>query len=488
MLGGGAEQTVVTGIQYQPFGPVANFTYGNGLTHSYSVDNDYRITNIQVGGILSRGYSYDNADNITQIADGINSTRTQDFTYDNLDRLTSAIGVYGVQAYSYDDVGNRTGFLWDTGSGINTETYTYEPNSNRLTNITKNLTGGINGTRSFTYDDAGNPVQRTGDDGKTQGFVFNNANRAESVTVDGNLAATYRYNALGQRSIKTYANGAKELYFYDEAGQLIAVTNASGTPLREYIYLQNQLVGYVNSSTLHFVHNDHHNTPQFVTNSAQTVVWSADYEPFGKIRPGLFNSLSLDTRFPGQYLDPETGLYYNYFRDYDPSIGRYIESDPIGLNGGINTYAYVEGNPIAYIDSNGLLTWKAIKETAKEGVSDLRDGMGVRDLLLGYGYSKFASWIAGQLRPDDPHTNSPQDALRHCIWSCLLGPNRKVIASNHEIRGTRNGQPDSERKMDEHNNAQGFDKYCSGNPDNSKKGCVQWCLERLNDGYLRDHL
>jgi RHS repeat-associated protein len=89
------------------------------------------------------------------------------------------------------------------------------------------------------------------------------------------------------------------------------------------------------------------------------MVWSWEAKPFGDSAPnedpdGDSTKVTLNLRFPGQYYDEETGLYYNYYRYYDPETGRYITSDPIGLDGGLNTYAYANGAPVNWIDPKGL--------------------------------------------------------------------------------------------------------------------------------------
>ncbi len=102
-----------------------------------------------------------------------------------------------------------------------------------------------------------------------------------------------------------------------------------------------------------YVHNDHLGTPQAITDENQIIVWQAEYDPFGKATVTT-ETITNNIRFPGQYFDQETGLHYNYYRYYDPQTGRYIISDPIGLQGGLNTYAYVRGNPLSYSDPYGL--------------------------------------------------------------------------------------------------------------------------------------
>jgi len=104
------------------------------------------------------------------------------------------------------------------------------------------------------------------------------------------------------------------------------------------------------------IHNDHLGTPQKMTDSSGAVVWAADYKPFGEVTVTI-STIANNLRFPGQYFDAETGLNYNYYRDYNPGIGRYVEKDSIGILLGRNhLFAYVGNNPVNSIDPSGLLS------------------------------------------------------------------------------------------------------------------------------------
>lgn len=109
------------------------------------------------------------------------------------------------------------------------------------------------------------------------------------------------------------------------------------------------------------MHSDHLSTPRVITNEAGAVVWKWLGDAFGDVEDEVTASgsgigLQFNLRFPGQYFDRESGTHYNYFRDYEPAIGRYIQADPIGLVGGLNTYAYVEGNPMTRVAPSDVHT------------------------------------------------------------------------------------------------------------------------------------
>lgn len=126
---------------------------------------------------------------------------------------------------------------------------------------------------------------------------------------------------------------------------------------------------------LYFIHSDHLNTPRLIIDEQKNVVWRnlPTTEPFGVSAVeddpnNTGNRFEFNLRFPGQYQDKETNTNYNYFRDYNPGTGRYVQSDPIGLAGGINTYAYVGGSPVRYADPLGLYTeiiiWQPVGHTS----------------------------------------------------------------------------------------------------------------------------
>jgi RHS repeat-associated protein len=178
------------------------------------------------------------------------------------------------------------------------------------------------------------------------------------------VTTTYALNALGQRVKKT-TSGSSRYFVYDEAGHLVGEYDNAGSLIQETVWLNDTPVATLRPNAggvSHFyVHTDHLNAPRRVSRpSDNVVVWRWDSDPFGTTAAGEdpdgdSNLFSYNLRFPGQYLDAETGLHYNYLRDgYDAETGRYMQSDPIGLDGGLNTYAYVMSNPLLYSDPLGL--------------------------------------------------------------------------------------------------------------------------------------
>jgi RHS repeat-associated protein len=111
-------------------------------------------------------------------------------------------------------------------------------------------------------------------------------------------------------------------------------------------------------ANLLYVHADHLGSPQKLTDASQATVWDGVFDPFGE-EIAITGLAAMPMRFPGQYADEETGYSYNYFRDYEPRLGRYLQADPIGLAGGVNLYAYVDSNPIGYIDLYGQQSCQA---------------------------------------------------------------------------------------------------------------------------------
>jgi len=331
--------TILSGATYDPFGPVNAWTWGNGATSSRSYDLRGLISSHSIAGDV-RALGYDAAGQLSSLDD---ARHTDSFDYDLLGRLDDFVhaGVSplpGSQAFTFDGNGNRTS-ITESGTAYS---YVSQANSNRLLS-----TAGPT-ARTYTYDASGNI---TADGIHTYAYD----DRGRLVGLDSG-AATYQHNGQGQRVTKD--NGAVTLYAYDEAGQLIGEYDSLGNAMQEHVWFNSAPVAVLSGANAYYVHTDHLGTPRAVTDG-NTTIWRWESDAFGSTAAqedpdGDLTPFTYNLRFPGQYFDVESGLHYNYYRTYDPGTGRYLESDPIGLTGGLNTYGYVGSNPLSYADAYGL--------------------------------------------------------------------------------------------------------------------------------------
>jgi RHS repeat-associated protein len=340
------QATIMDNIRYVPFGPVQSWTWGNSTATSPNLyerrfDLDGRITSYPLGHPANNGtlrtLSYDAAGRVNasmHSGQPAAALLDQRYDYDDLDRLVGFDGANSSQRYQYDVSGNRTSATFGAARYLNT----ISPSSNRLSSTT-----GPAPAKRNTYDAAGNLIS----DG-TVSYAYGNDGRLSGV-VAGGIATGYRYNGLGQRVAKARAAGVAVHYVYDESGRLLGEYDSAGKAIQETVYLDDLPVAVlkqgsasagVNQSAaghVYYVYADHLGTPRVITRASDNkMVWRWDHaDPFGVDQPdenpGKLGAFAYNPRFPGQMFDKETNNHYNYFRDYDPQTGRYVQSDPIGL-------------------------------------------------------------------------------------------------------------------------------------------------------------
>ncbi len=380
---------VATAITYMPFGPIAGLLHGNALTATFTWDQDYRLTGIVTaqGGttIQNLTYDYNLADNVTGITDNLAAGRNQTFTLDDLQRLTAATGSYGSITYTYDAADNR---LTRNLSGGPSETFTYGVTNNRLQSAA--VTG--QPTRTFTSDNGGNITLDDRGSGNTVTIAIGADGRPQTITVAGTGATSvaYKHNAFGERVSRV--EGSTTTHFhYDQDGRLLAESDGTGALIREYLWLGDKplglVVGAAASATLYFVHADHLERVQKITDASQTLVWDGQFTPYGRTH-AIAGAVQNPLRFPGQWADPAASYFYNYMRDYDPTLGRYLSVDPIKSDRGLISLREFRGWKKAATPRLSLLpkdaslrhhvgavpfSWLGFSETSFERVFDTLD-------------------------------------------------------------------------------------------------------------------
>ncbi|MDP2110624.1 MAG: RHS repeat-associated core domain-containing protein, partial [Thiobacillus sp.] len=357
---------------------------------------------------------YDGTGNVLlQKQQGQGLQHTQAYAYDRQSQLVAA-----QSARSSSPVTATS-----TAGGARVWRYHYDANGNRVLAQENVPVTEMGRTRKASYDLASNAMLTPALDRE---YVWNAQGYLISIRQENRELARYRYNHHGLRVGKQTGTESTHT-LYNEQRQRIADLDANGRITRQYLWLGDHLIatldarqpkalqaseeGFLaglsqtalalwasatgNTDRLAFVHVNHLGAPIAATNQAGGILWQAEYAPYGKViktsaSPGNKAAYTLALRLPGQWEDSESGLYYNDFRYYDPHAGRYLSPDPLGWLaerlGSPNAYAYVNNNPLSYIDPWGLilfafdgtentdnLDWLAANDSSLSNVVSFRD-------------------------------------------------------------------------------------------------------------------
>ncbi|WP_141400705.1 RHS repeat-associated core domain-containing protein [Pseudoxanthomonas wuyuanensis] len=337
------------------------------------------------------------------------------FEYDDALRLVKADPSFIAgtsETFVLDKAGNRTQYSAVSGAWV------YD-DANRLQS---------RGSFSYSYDAAGNLTRRVdtskSEPQRTTHFVYDALNRLVQIR-NGNdqLVARYSYDPFDNRLSKELADGQKTFFLHGEEG-LLAEADASGTVVRSYgwnpdgLYSTDPMFQHTGGQ-YYYYHNDHMGTPWRVTNRAGAVVWSAtDYTAYGTAKLASGAQIEQPWRFPGQYLDTESGLHYNLRRYYDADTGRYVSEDPLRFDSAINFYPYAKNSPSNLIDPTGEVAFLIPLV-----------GNYLRCVLGCMAWSALGDLVQGEC--------ISLDALPDCAKDCILG--MLPIPKPCKFRGMLNG-------------------------------------------------
>ena len=350
-------------LSYYRNDQVSNMTYGSGVKASYTYDKLARPLNITYYGsrqLVSLVYSYNKTGTVASVVGQVNGTRVNEqYRYDALQRLTNATIANGAVNstfwYQYDSAGNRINQCCTALTNSS-----FSPTNNELLQTSRRISPGHYATSaSYAYDSDGDlksanitslapPAHWT--------YVWSPQGNLLRVSNYTSIQGLYAYDGLGRR-VEAKEGSSTTFYAYEGTDTLAEIVPSAPSP--DYVYANGIRIARTGGtvSTTYYI-TDALGSTRLVTDTSGRVVFSDNYQPFGSDN----TSKGSETyKFTGKPVSQTTGLYYDYQRWYDPSIGRFISQDPsagyLSDPQSLNPYVYVLDNPTGLSDPSGASPW-----------------------------------------------------------------------------------------------------------------------------------